>query len=1104
MELSSTVVDPTSSVKLDWTGHTIPRVSKAAKDTIRRNKTDLQSILSADRQLILDKIYEKDLITDRDYKNLKNICKETDEGHVIQLVDKIMDKGENTCKEFLNLLQTDERIKITYPGLQDIELNYTRPLSVPTQETSTSSNRGRRPRKPSVKKNDKKTVKRKRTAENPKRPAAERVTVDKDSPWQSLAVKWPKPKMVKEPKVVKEKEPEPKPKMVKEPEPKPKAAKDYTFFSNDYNSYSITLLLDYFFGPLNYMYMIPKHRIKPVVLDISNDTEKRGRWKLNASLLYNEVFIEYASTAIDDSPLIEATPPDFTYLHQPQLTGRGGGVNVIFRKAFKCSPISQSNFMSFEHLGFTIDFKHPVLILIIYRPPRPNNGFIQELAKLLSGFISKLDKILILGDCNIHVYAQSLVSDFMDTLDSFNLARIIQVPTHSKGQTLDLVINLGLNLDKFELKAICVSDHKAILINFVLSKPPLNHNIPLHCCAFNSMSTSQFSELFNTAFLTGFNPNFNIEELVSHFNQTCQTVLDSVAPFKVKKSQSSLQPWLNESTAKLKRDCRRKEAVKEARASFYSNLILANRSNPRILFKVIDSITTPSPFHFKDASEDMFLKFFFNKIKDIRQQITPPDHVLVTGGEIFRCFKNFEPVSLTFLTEIMSQIKSTMYSLDAIPTKLLKEVLDTVGPSILSIINNSIIQGTVPPSFKHAVVQPLLKKPNFDPSVLNNFRPISKLPFLSKVLEKVVSTLLLAFMFHNSLFEKFQSGFRPLHSTETAPLKVTNDLLLAADGGESAILILLDLSAAFDTVDHAILIERLRTWVGIRDTALSWFYSYLLDRTFVVTIGNNTSSKTQIACGVPQGSVLGPILFSIYMLPLGQIFKRHNISFRCYVDDTQIYLPLRPDDPRSPPAVSDCLNDVNCWMAQNFLQLNNSKSEIILFGPPNSTISIKNSLGPLDFKILLITFKARMGLAPSYIIDMLVNYEPVRSLRSSGGGLLAVPKSMFKSKADRAQPGPHPGARPGVGAQKRVPGGQLRWLRHLLWMPPGRHPGEVFQTCPAGRRPLGRPRTCWRDYISRLAWERLGVPPEELEEVSGEREVWASLLRLLPPRPDPG
>lgn len=213
-------------------------------------------------------------------------------------------------------------------------------------------------------------------------------------------------------------------------------------------------------------------------------------------------------------------------------------------------------------------------------------------------------------------------------------------------------------------------------------------------------------------------------------------------------------------------------------------------------------------------------------------------------------------------------MKTATCSLDVIPTKFLKEVFNTVGPSILSIINSSLTEGVVPSAFKHTVVQPLLKKPNLDPSDFNNFRPISNLPFLSKILEKAVSTQLLSFMSQNNLFEKFQSGFRACHSTETALLRVTNDLLLAADRGEGAILILLDLSAAFDTIDHEILMDCLRNRVGIRDTALSWFYSYLLERTFAVTIGNHCSSTSTLACGVPQDSVLGPIYFVFICCPL--------------------------------------------------------------------------------------------------------------------------------------------------------------------------------------------------------------------------------------------
>ncbi|KAF7656075.1 hypothetical protein LDENG_00046710 [Lucifuga dentata] len=150
----------------------------------------------------------------------------------------------------------------------------------------------------------------------------------------------------------------------------------------------------------------------------------------------------------------------------------------------------------------------------------------------------------------------------------------------------------------------------------------------------------------------------------------------------------------------------------------------------------------------------------------------------------------------------------------------------------------------------------------------------------------------------------------------TALIKVTNDLLLAVNRGECAVLILLDLSAAFDTVDHSILIERLNSWVGIRKIPLNWFHSYLLDQTFSVYIVNHSSSSAHFNYGVLQGSILGPLFFSIYMQPLGQIIQRHNISFHFYADDTQIYLALRPGDFNSLAHILDCLKDINCWMAE--------------------------------------------------------------------------------------------------------------------------------------------------------------------------------------------
>ncbi len=156
------------------------------------------------------------------------------------------------------------------------------------------------------------------------------------------------------------------------------------------------------------------------------------------------------------------------------------------------------------------------------------------------------------------------------------------------------------------------------------------------------------------------------------------------------------------------------------------------------------------------------------------------------------------------------------------------------------------------------------------------------------------------------------------------------------------------MTAAFDTLDHAILIEHLRDYVGIKGVALKWSSSYLQDRTCLVKIGNHVSSSASITWGVPQGSILGPTLFSLYMLPLGTIFRQYNINYHMYADDLQLYFPLESDGHTYFANFHKCLTEVKEWLTNNFFKLNEDKSEFIMFGNKMSGNDLIESYGLLS------------------------------------------------------------------------------------------------------------------------------------------------------------
>ena len=200
--------------------------------------------------------------------------------------------------------------------------------------------------------------------------------------------------------------------------------------------------------------------------------------------------------------------------------------------------------------------------------------------------------------------------------------------------------------------------------------------------------------------------------------------------------------------------------------------------------------------------------------------------------------------------------------------------------------NASIKEGYLPASQKFALVTPMIKKPSLDPDVESNYRPIANLTLISKVIERLISRQINDHLKRQDLMPVLQSAYRPGHSTKGCILKVVSDILDTADSGQVSLIGLLDLSAAFDTVDHDILLRRMELSFGITGAALNWIRSFLSERTLAVTFFGERSSTRKIACGVPQGSVLGPLLFILYtadVIHIASSMAFESTAIYCYI-----------------------------------------------------------------------------------------------------------------------------------------------------------------------------------------------------------------------------
>ena len=623
----------------------------------------------------------------------------------------------------------------------------------------------------------------------------------------------------------------------------------------------------------------------------------------------------------------------------------------------------------------------------IYRPPsssphsKPFSVFLDEFHSFLTSAATTPHEFLITGDFNIHVDCPDDLnaSRFLSLLSSCNLLQLVDAPTHSLNHTLDLVIVSSDTClsPHINISHISPSDHFPVFTTLSISPLPLPPPTLISFRRFHDFDVNLYtSDLKSSRLIT--HPPQSLGSLIISYNTTLSSLLDIHAPLVTKLTQrkSPSSPWFTPILRALRSSLRKAEniwkkthspcdlscfkslcnhyhkAILSTKKRYYSNLVSSSSSSPRHLWKTVNHLlhrktSSPLPSVSTPSLSEKFASFFSDKVSKLRlafQNTSPvlsphfPEPLISPPS-----FPSFAPATHDEIHKILLNCPNKQCDLDPIPTWLLKQCSSVLVPVITNIVNLSLSSGNFHPNLKDSIVSPLLKKPNLDKDDLSAYRPISNLSLISKIIERVVKVRLLEHLSNNNLINPHQSAYIKHHSTETTLLYIHNHLINAIGSHKVSCLCLLDLSAAFDTIDHNILISRLSSWFGIQGTALSWFTSYLSSRSFSVKCPGSFSIPRFLTCGVPQGSVLGPLLFILYTTPLSSLISSLSIDHHLYADDTQLFFSFLPKDFNDNlTLLQRSLQKIASWMDANLLTLNSSKTEFLLIGLKQQLLKIKN------------------------------------------------------------------------------------------------------------------------------------------------------------------
>lgn len=652
--------------------------------------------------------------------------------------------------------------------------------------------------------------------------------------------------------------------------------------------------------------------------------------------------------------------------------GQHGGSAVYVRRNVRCKVRTKLSNLSvsgvFECAAVEVKLrKADIIIVTVYRPPTGDIGiFLDKIEQLLVHIFEEQKLVFITGDFNIELIKENKIkTELLSIMNSFRLTQTVFENTRITQSTSSCIDNIFTNSEFVETLIIenFVSDHTAQKIifnaetvinnNFKYKRFFSDQNKDDFLCSLREQDwlnvysadpsnvNIQWNSFMNT-FINIFNQHFPLKLVREH--KTRQSHNNSLRDDELSECKRRLDILVTLS----KCDIRYKETynnvkkeydniLKKIRAKTYENRIKNSDNKTKCMWTICNEITGRSNNNFDigikgNAEEipDKYNEYLLSVIPELLENLEKhpfSSNIIENNQSMY-----LTPVTAPEICELAKRLKNKHSSgIDEIPSSIVKLSVNEISSVLCYVINNSFKYGIFPDYLKIALIKPLYKKG--DSEMMENYRPISLLPGFSKLFELVMSTRLLNFMNKCDLFSESQHGYLKGRSTQTAIFQFIQAVLRHLENGDLALGMFLDLSKAYDCLDKDLLISKLEMY-GVRGNSLQWFISYLSDRQQKVTItkgGANYSSKIMPnKVGIAQGSIIGPILFIVFVNDLRSITDDPNQNIINYADDTNLVLGCK-DNSDILINGKDFLENINNWFTKNKLIVNKEKTNIILF-----------------------------------------------------------------------------------------------------------------------------------------------------------------------------